>query len=259
MALDAQANEARSKKSRSNRGDSKTRRKLLALLRQLNEDCKKIRKINDKVDFLENKFMPTLLKYAEEGGMSMEAVESIKKDVGQFDEARDDLTNSCRFLEKVKNLDPSLINAIDHPVQALISDLIFGHAVLLGAVIVGAVVVGFAWNSISSSMITLEIHNNGCAPIPNPPNISALPLVKVWQAPIPSGSSDFATLPPVDLRLDATDTSRLTLYLLNIIPIDVGQIGSVRSVTVNGSEVLHQNLGLDLHAQTTNSVVIACN
>jgi len=251
-AMDIQDNvEAKKKRS------SKTRRKLVAILRRLKKDCEKIKTLNDRTDYYEKHFLPVFLQYAQEAGLSPGGVQSIRNDIDHIDALRGDLESSCDTLKKVTNLDPSLIKELNLPFLPRLGDFILSHVFISILAIVLVTAAGFGLSFISSTA-TVEIRNLGCTPFATPPNLAGLPLVKVWNQPIQDGSSDFATLPPISMRVNAKDPNHITAYILGIIPIDFGPAGSAHSVMVNGSEVLNQDSTLSLNAQGTNTVVISC-
>ena len=123
--------------------------------------------------------------------------------------------------------------------------------------IITIVAIGIAAMAATSVNITIE--NRGCGTLYANSSVPvSLPGLVLPSAPIPSGASATATIPPLSLTIDGTKTGVLTLSSLKL-KFSIQLSSSVTDVTFDGASLLGKSTDVTLSDKDSHVLRLTCN
>jgi hypothetical protein len=105
--------------------------------------------------------------------------------------------------------------------------------------------------------VQIVIHNQGCATmIPSSSVPNFIPGISFPTKPIASGETALASLPGLPITIDGKTKGTLVASLLTLHM--TFQLGTVSSVTLDGTELLGKTTSLNLGSKKTHDIVFTC-
>lgn len=238
-----------------NKGDQKRKKRkaraeLLLFLKRLRAACKAIGSL-DSWKQMAQELTGLLQKYAEV--IPADHSQRLTKALASGEEAmrsgavvHSGLGQTCKVLE----------NNLSRLIKALPAGV--GLAgVIVGGLIAVAVIIGAIYGYLEYTAVEITVVNNGCSPIilPNdlPVPIPGLSL----PGPILPGRSEEVKIPRVKGTIDATRSEDIIITVAGAsVHYDLGR--QIRSVRLDGQEILGRRTFIDLGQQPHHELIISC-
>jgi hypothetical protein len=233
----------------------KARKEIDALFKLIKAGCDKLEKFDILMEKA-RKIQPVLERYREI--LNAGLVQDVENAIQKIDQTRKEVHQFCDLADRLQALTNTLYDpAIPHWAQDLLPAA-GGGGVLAGVVtalvIVSAVITAFS----PLGQASIDVTNHGCDPIAAPKDLPNIPGVSFWTKPIPDGGHGLAKiLPFIQIGVDATQANVIGISLFNIGPIPLPMSG-VKSIALNGKEIIGQVVSETLGIKANYSLVISC-
>jgi len=230
------------------------RKELDALFKLIKANCDRLDKFEETMKRVE-KVRSTLERFKDV--LDPAIVKNITEILDKIDQATAKGDQFCELADHLKDLTTYLYNpSIPHWVQDLTPA---GWAGVIGAVVIAVTVAGGLITTFSPwFQATIDINNQGCAAIQVPQGLPNIPGVSLWTEPIKDGEQGQAKIPPfIQIGVDATQTDTITLSVFHI-PLISLQPSGLKSLLINGREIINQVDFENTGVLANYNLVIAC-
>lgn len=230
------------------------RKEIEALFKAVKAGCERLKKFEETMRQVE-KIKPLMERYKDI--LDPAAVQEVNRILDQIDRATGDLDQFCELADRLHDLAGKLY---EPEIPRWVQDLTpAGWSGLVAAVVVVVIVVGGLVTAFSPwFQATILVSNQGCDAIPAPLGLPNIPGVSLWSAPIRDGETGQANVPPfLQIGVDATQPDRIALSAFNL-PLVTLRPAGLKSLLLDGKEIMGQKDNLNTGVQANYTLVIAC-
>ena len=230
------------------------RKEINAIFRWVKAGCERLKKFEETMKQVE-KIKPLLERFQDV--LNPGIVNDINSILDRIDQATGNADQFCELAERLQALSTTLYNpSIPRWVQNLTPA---GWAGVVGGVVTAVIVAGGLITTFSPwFQATIDINNQGCEAFRAPQGLPNIPGVSLWSEAIQDGEHGQAKLPPfIKLGVDATRAGTIAISVFDI-PVISMQPSGLKSISINGREIINQVDVETMGIKANYNLVITC-